>query len=378
MSLPSFSARPLSAGQYVPESPAFRQHLYSDGPYKVSAYTPDKSVSFVRNPSWVASSDPLRKAYVDTISVTMGLSQDNIQQQLQGGSADMALGNEVPPTASVSTLRRANDPDLTLNPTGGVNPYVIFNLTSGGNPAIEKPAVRQALNYAVDKAAVVQVLGGPTIAKPFGQIFPSGVVGNGYKTLDPYATPNSAGDPAKAKAMLAAAGYPNGITLKFAYRNNGNNPKIFATLQASLAKAGVTLKGVEIASKQYYAHFLPTVSNATSDQWDLAEPGWGPDWEGAAERSFFEPLLDGRSTGSNNFGRYNDPAVNALADKALATADATSAAQQWTTIDTKIMADAPWIPLIENVQANYHAKRVRNFEWNFFSNQGDYSDAAVQ
>ncbi len=42
------------------------------------------------------------------------------------------------------------------------------------------------------------------------------------------------------------------------------------------------------------------------------------------------------------------------------------------------MADAPWIPLIENVQPNYYGKRVRNFQWYFTANQGDYASVAVQ
>jgi len=60
MTLPPFSAVPIEAEAGLPGSPQVYTHMYSDGPYTISAYSPNKYIKFVRNPQWQASTDPLR------------------------------------------------------------------------------------------------------------------------------------------------------------------------------------------------------------------------------------------------------------------------------------------------------------------------------
>ena len=64
MTLAPFSAVPIEAESALPGTPGVYNHMYADGPYELSQYTPKKSITFVRNPEWKASTDPLRKAYV--------------------------------------------------------------------------------------------------------------------------------------------------------------------------------------------------------------------------------------------------------------------------------------------------------------------------
>jgi peptide/nickel transport system substrate-binding protein len=381
LTLPSSSPQPIEALSYIPDSPEYKQHTIADGPYQLTSYVPNKSYVFKHNPAWASSTDTLRKAYVDEVDVTLGLDEAGIQQQLQAGTGDMALGDEQVPAASLATLERTNDPGLTFNPTGGQNPYLVFNLASGGNKALQNLQVRQALNYAVNKQAVAQALGGTKVAAPTGQIFNQSVVGDGFQKQDIYATPNSAGDAAKAKSILAAAGYPNGLALTLAYRTDDPGPAIAATLQQGLKAAGVNLTLKAVSNHDFYNRFLAKADIAKSGQWDMAEPGWSPDWEGDSERSYFTVLLDGRIAGqpqSSDYGFYNNDAVNAAADKALATTDQAAAAQQWNQIDGMIMKDAPWVPLIAQTQANYHNHRVKNFLYYFSGAQGDYANVYVQ
>ncbi|HVV29737.1 MAG TPA: ABC transporter substrate-binding protein [Mycobacteriales bacterium] len=379
LTLTAASARPVEEMQYVPDSPDYRQHLISDGPYQITSYTADRSLTLQRNPVWEASTDSLRAAYVNEIDITMGASQEGIQQQIEAGTADVALGNEPVPTAALPGLIRSGDPQLHLNPTGGNNPYLVFNLLSP-NAAVGNVKVRQALNYAVDKSAIVQLLGGPRLAQPYNQIFTPSAVGAGYKAIDPYPTKNDAGDAAKARELLKDAGYPNGVTLKFSYRASGNGPKIAAALQQSVKAAGITLKLKPVPNRDYGDNYLAKTAIAKSGDWDIAEPGWGPDWEGAAERSYFTPLLDGRTyqDGSYNFGDYNNDAVNALADKAFAATSADDATKYWQQAEALMMADAPWVPLVINEQASFVSKRVKNFEYSFIANGPDFTQIAVQ
>ncbi len=164
------SPMPVESLSYLPDSPEFRQNFLSDGPYKIAKYVADKQIELVRNPAWKAESDPLRKAHVDAISITMGSDEGPVQQQLEAGTADMSWDTSVP-TANVPQLLARKDPRLVLGETGRTDPYVVINTQSpnqGG--ALKKLQVRQALNYAVNKKNVIQVLGGPELNQPLGQV----------------------------------------------------------------------------------------------------------------------------------------------------------------------------------------------------------------
>ena len=93
--------------------------------------------------------------------------------------------------------------------------------------------------------------------------------------------------------------------------------------------------------------------------------GWGPDWYGDAAKSFFAPLFSGAAsypaTGGSNYGYYNDPAVNTLITQAAASADQRPAAGKlWAKIDQAVMKDAPFYPITQGFQANYHSSFVHN------------------
>jgi ABC-type transport system substrate-binding protein len=374
LALPFSSPAPIESLDTLPDSPQARQAFVSDGPYTISKYVPEKSFDLVRNPAWKKSSDPIRAAHVDTITITEGSDEGPVQQQLMAGTADMSWDTFVP-TAQIPSLRAAKDPRLALVDNGSINPYITINTQSpNAGGALKKLAVRQAINYATNKKAIVQVLGGPDVYSPTGQVLTPTLVG--YQKFDPYATPDSAGDPAKAKAMLAAAGYPNGLDLTFLYRNKGKAPAIAATMQAELKKAGIRLKLKVVPNADFYTQHLQHPAATKSGDWDLAAPGWNPDWQGNAARSFLVPLLDGRQygEGSTNYNDYDSPVVNALIDKALAEKDLTKAADLWHQADVAVMKDAPWVPVATGKNPLFRSSRTQNWVYFDFANNGDITN----
>lgn len=374
LALPFSSPAPIESLDTLPDSPQARQAFISDGPYKIAKYTAEKLIELVRNPAWKKSSDPLRAAHVDTITITQGSDEGPVQQQLTAGTADMSWDTFVP-TAQIPSLRAANDKRLALVDNGAINPYISINLQSpNAGGALKKLAVRQAINYATNKKAIVQVLGGPDIYSPIGQVLTPTLLG--YKQFDPYATPDSSGDPAKAKAMLAAAGYPNGLDLIYLYRNKGKAPAIATTMQAELRKAGIRLKLKVVPNADFYTQHLQHPPATKTGDWDLAAPGWNPDWQGNAARSFLVPLLDGRQygEGSTNYNDYNSPVVNGLIDKALAEKDLTKVADLWHQADVEVMKDAPWVPVATGKNPLFHSSRTQNWVYFDFANNGDITN----
>ncbi|MCW2665382.1 MAG: hbpA 3 [Frankiales bacterium] len=374
MALPFASPAPVEHLNYLPDSPEFRQNFISSGPYKIEKYVADKQIELIRNPAWKAETDEVRGAHVDAISITQGSDEGPVFQQLQAGTADMAWDTYVP-TANVAQLLAVKDPKLALQDNGSTNPYVTINFDSpNAGKALSKLEVRQAINYAVNKKNIIQVLGGPELNAPLGQILTPAILG--YKQFDPYATPDSAGDPAKAKQMLADAGFPNGLDLIYLYRNRGKAPAIATTLQADLAKAGIRLKLKQVPPADFYTQHLQKPSATKSGDWDLAGPGWNPDWQGNAARSFFVPLLDGRQygEGSTNYNNYNNPEVNKLIDQALAESDPAKVADLWHQADKLVMADAPWVPITTGKNPLYRSKRVGNWVYFDLANNGDMTN----
>ena len=366
LQLDAFSPAPVESLAYVPGSAVSQQHTIADGPYQVQTYVPTKKIVFVRNPAWQASSDPIRKGYVDQINVTETGDQTTNQTTLQTNTAaEGAEWDSWPPVAAVPGLvaqMQHGSKNFSLGPTFSTNPYVVYNEVSPNNGgAMGKVAVRQAINYAINRAHLIQDLNGATLSPPLSHVLPDGI--NGAQDLpkgyDPYPF-----NQAKAKSLLASAGYKNGLSLKFLYRPSSSaSTKLFQTLQADLAPVGIKLVGVGVPAADFYAKYLIVPSVAKRGAWDVSLAGWGPDWYGDAATSFFKPLFYGAPSYppvGSNFGFYNNPAVNALITQASSQASASSAATMWAQADQMVMKDAPFYPITQPLQPLYHASYVHN------------------
>ncbi|MFN8192089.1 MAG: ABC transporter substrate-binding protein [Nocardioidaceae bacterium] len=359
LTLPAFSPAPVEVLDYLPGSQELGQHQVSDGPYQIDSWSPTKSITFSRNPAWNAESDPVRKAYVDKVVIDETVSQESIQQQLQTGtpSADMEFG-QAPPPSALPGLIAQKDPNFNLGETSSSNPYVVFNTVSpNNNKAMQDVRVRQALEYAINRDNILQVLGGPTVNPPLTHVLPDNITGSKNFDLYPY-------DPDKAKQLLSEAGYGNGLTLKFLYRNSSEgSSKTFQTVQQDLSKVGIKVEGVPSPDADFYTKYLQVPSAARGGVWDLSLAGWGADWYGDAALSFFAPLFSGAPSYppvGSNFGFYDNPDTNKLIQQAAVATTQGESSQLWQQADEQVMKDAAFFPITQPQQANYHAEQVHN------------------
>jgi peptide/nickel transport system substrate-binding protein len=358
LTLPAFSPAPEEVMKYVPASQQLGQHQVSDGPYQVDAWNPTKQITFSRNPAWDAATDPVRKAYVDKVVIDETVSQESTQQQLQTGTAgaDMEFNN-FPPPSQLPGLIAAKDPQLNLGDTSSSNPYIVFNTVSPNNGgALGTVAVRQALEYALNRSHIVQVLGGPKVNPPLSHVLPSNVSGSQSIDLYPH-------DAAKAKQLLQQAGV-SGMTLKFLYRpDSEGSRKAFQAAQQDLSQVGINVKGVPAPSADFYTKYLQVPSAARSGVWDLALAGWGADWYGNAALSFFAPLFSGQPSFppvGSNYGFYDSARTTSLIDQAKAAPTESQSSSLWQQADEQVMKDAAFFPITQPVQANYRAAQVHN------------------
>jgi len=357
LALPAFSPRAKEMNDYVPASAQEAQHTISDGPYQVESYNPAKTLVFTRNPAWDASTDSLRKAYVDKIVITETGNQDSITQQLQTStpSADLPFDSGPSSTDAVQLLN-ANHPNLNVESEIASNPYVLYNNESpNNNGALAKVQVRQAISYALNRANLIQVAGGPRLNPALTHVIPPQILGSKDFDLYPH-------DVAKAKSMLQAAGASN-MKLVFLFRpESSTSQKMFQTIQNDLKAVGITVTGRGVPNADFYTKYLFDPSKARKGVWDLSLAGWGPDWYGNAALSFFGPLFDGRvlPPNSSNFGLFKSDKVNSLIDQATKAQDQDEALGLWGQADRAVMEEAAFYPIADPNEGLLHATQVHN------------------
>ena len=205
LSLPFAFAR---AGEHQPQ--ADRRRLPpGTGPYMWKSYDPDKEAVLVRNPHfklWSADAQP--EGNPDQIVEKFGLSVEDEVTAVENGDADMVFDQDGIPAD------RLNEIDTKYASQAHVNQltadyYMAINVRV---PPFNNKLARQAVNYAVDRQAMVKIYGGPSLATASCQVLPPGFPG--YEQYCPYTAnpaPNGAGpwtapDVAKAKQLVQQSG----------------------------------------------------------------------------------------------------------------------------------------------------------------------------
>ena len=374
LAMPFASARPVEYDSYVPDSAQMRAHVISDGPYAITTYTPGKKIILTRDPAWKQSTDPLRHQYISEVDVTEGTSSpQTAMAELQAGSSDMMFDLPVP-TSQIPSLEAAHSPGLHIyGDTGSENPYLVFNTQSPDeNHAMSKLLVRQAIEYAINKVAIAKIYGG-TKLNPIlnGAVAPGNV---GYSQYNYYPTMNNEGNAAKCKSMLAQAGYPHGLTIKDAYRNAGDHPAVFASVQADLKACGINDVGVPEEQGPYYTFIMDGPNSSKAGQWDVTEAGWVPDWLGNNARANIVPLFQTDCQNpTTNFGCDSDPKVDNLIKTALVAPYEAAAAPSWIKAGQQVMRNAWIVPMTSQDVVVFTGKRVQNLIYNPIAQQFDIS-----
>jgi peptide/nickel transport system substrate-binding protein len=360
LSLPYFAPVPGEYAARYQVGANYDGHVVGSGPYNPTAHIPGASVVLDRNPNWDPATDPLRKAWVDRIQVKLDVSLSSIQQQIEHDGADLSLDSHVP-QRRLAVLRA--DPErarrLSVNPTGTLAFLVLE--THRGAGAIADVRVRRAVNYAIDKIAYRDAIAGnfaPT-GELASTILPPDSLG--YRAYDLYPTPGGRGDPAKAKDLLAQAGYPHGLTLTFVTQGSGRYAAATKPIQESLARAGIRLKPTYYHEAEIVEDSLAIPSKRRQHQ--LGQGGFIQDYPGDNARQSIVPQYDSRlpSSVSANFSEYDSPAVNRLIDRAVAEPGRDRRATLWAQIDQRIMRDAPMVPLVWENSSFEWASRVHGW-----------------
>jgi peptide/nickel transport system substrate-binding protein len=250
---------------------------------------------------------------------------------------------EVPPPDDVPSLTKDGFQVLT-NSYDHIWPWVLDTSKKPWNDV----RVRQAANYAIDRQALVdKVLKGT--AEPALQASPK--ANASYRAAnDTYGH-----DPAKAKELLAEAGYPNGFTTTLSYPTSGSGNMIPGpmneALQQNLAAVGikVELKPVEWASMltDFFVGKIPGGADMLNISLSYQQEGFWAMWFG---------------TGATlNTGHYSNPQVDTLFTRAKSELDAQKRSDIYAQASVLITKDAPWLFVVDDKNPRALAPNVKGF-----------------
>lgn len=343
----------------------------ASGPYQIQSYSPGKALILTRNPKWNKASDPNRPAYVNEIDYELGLSQSVITQRLiadQGQDQDaIQLDTTIDPASVAAVLNNPSVKPRAVSGATGATEMLTMNTTKAPFTNVK---VRQAMEYAVDKDTYVTARGGPVAGGvPTSTLLPPQGM-PGYLKYDLYPA-SSTGDPAKAKQLLASAGYPNGFTVTMDV--DSDDPSMVnasEAIQTALQRAGVKVNLQSVSGSTYYA---TTTSPSTAPQLSLQI--WGADWPYPS--TFLPPMFDGRLISANansDPSMLNNPAINAEIDKIARTGNAAKAATMYGQLDKMIMQLAPVVPLLSEHRVFLHGANVQNA---FITMEGTFNPLSI-
>lgn len=350
---------------------------FSSGPYKFESYTPNKSMVLVRNTNWSASTDDLRKALPDKITVTLTTNADDMDKRLINGDYDLDLNATGVGQAARAEVLGKNKGNAD-NPDTGFIRYAVF-------PTTVKPMdnihCRKAVILAADHKSLQTARGGPQAGGAIApNMLPLGIKG-ADGNYDPYnVLKDTSGNVEEAKKELKACGQPNGFKTTIAVRNN--KPIEIATaesLQESLKKVGITTELDEFDGAQT-SGIIGAPKTVKSKNYGIIIMGWGADFPSG--QGFLQPLVDSRfilESGNNNFAEIKDKSIDGLFDQALQQTDANAAAELYKQINQKVSEGAYYLPFTFEKNIIWRSSRLTNvYTADAYNGRYDYASLGVQ
>jgi ABC-type transport system substrate-binding protein len=308
----------------------FGKKPVGSGTFILKDWTIGQRLVFDRNPDYFNKDLP----YIDKVTVEVGQEPLVALLRLQQGEIDIA-GDGIPPA---KFLEIKNSPEGAQMIVDGEQLHTGYLTLNTKIKPLDDVKVRQAINMAVNKERITRILNGR--ATPANQPLPPLMPGYD-KAFTGYAF-----DVEKAKALLAEAGFPDGFETVLYSTNTDPQPRIAQAIQQDLAAIGVKAEVRALAQGNVIA------AGGTEGEAPMIWSGgmaWIADFPDPS--NFYGPILGcgGAVQGGWNWSWYCNEALDKRAIEADSMSDPAKVAERqaaWGKIFTDIMADAPWVPVI--------------------------------
>ncbi|HXP47318.1 MAG TPA: ABC transporter substrate-binding protein [Terriglobales bacterium] len=334
LSNPAIGIVPMGSGA------DFNQHLVGSGPFRLVRLEQDKEVVIERNPAYwgtPARVERVRFAVVpDTTTRALELRKGSADLEINALTADMVVA-----------IEKQRQLDVMRSP-GSTYAYLAFNLR---DPILKDVRVRQAIAYAIDRGPMIHYLW-RDMARPAASVLPPEhwAYDGGVRTYGH--------DPARARQLLDAAGYPERNGVRFHLTMNTSTEEstrlMAAVLQQQLREAGIAL---DIRTFEF-ATFYSDVQKGAFQLFSLRWVG------GNEDPDIFEHVFSSKSfpPKRGNRGYYSNPRVDELIDDARSTVDRERRKRDYDEIQRIVAEELPYVNLWYFDNVLVHSGRVRSVE----------------
>lgn len=330
---------PQRADHVAAAGEQLRRQPLGQGPFTLERWDEGRRLVLRRNPHyWDAA-----HIYLDAIELVENVPRDIEFLMFERGELDSA---ERPAAPDYLWLLSRPDWSPYIQQRAGMNAYG-SRMNVRREPFHDR-RVRQALNYALNKQHSVKLLSGTAVASH--GILPPGMFGRDDQ-LAPY--PH---DPARARTLLAQAGYPNGFDIDYVVMNDDEAERLATSLQSDFAEVGVRVH-IQPLSFATYGTAIGSVDGPA-----FSKATWTadyPDPTNFLDANFHSRMIANENSTNNSF--YANPTLDALLDAARSESDTAARAAMYRQAERILYDDAPWIWDYHQLMTEVVAPYVHNY-----------------
>ena len=321
--------------------PDFGKNPVGSGAFKFTSWALGQKLTLDKNTDYYREGLPK----LDQINFEVGVDPTVALQRLKNNEVDI-LGDSIPAANYIAEKENSDNEGLIIEGGQLQTGYVTLNVKI---KPLNNVKVRQAVNHAIDKDRIVQILNGRADAA--NQPLPPSMPGydTGYKGF--------AYDVAKSKALLAEAGLANGFSTELWTSNTDPNPRIAQSIQEDLAKVGIKASIKSLAQ----ANVIEAGGSGKAPMVWSGGMAWIADFPDPS--NFWGPILGcgGAVPGGWNWSQYCNKTLDAEAVKADAMTDPAKADERqklWGSVFTRAMDEAPWVPIFNEKRITMKSSRL--------------------
>lgn len=296
------------------------------GPFVLESISAEDRAILKKNPTYWGKDDQGNQLpYLDEIDFVYSPDVAGQVQGLQGGALNWVGG-----LSSEQKLTVENSPDLKVETTN-TNYCFELQIRVDKKPASDL-AFRQAIMAGTDRQAIVD-LAAPGVADPGNGT----LVGPAY--ANDYLSESVPFDQAKAKQLLADAGYGGGVDIKLVAQNTDPVPAIATAWQAQMKEIGINVEIQQVPVDVYYA-------DKGTDNWYQADFSIVDYGTRAVPNTYFQLALT--STAPWNYSRWRNPDFDALSEQISGELDAGKRADLYKQAQQLLQQEVPMMNFLVN------------------------------
>jgi ABC-type transport system substrate-binding protein len=320
----------------VAEGKSWADHPFGTGPYMVQSWQHGRQMILVRNPNYFHTGIP----HVPRVVIQFGLDEHLQILRAEKNQLDLP-GNLVTSTDYLALRSGQYQKQLVSVRDIGVW-YLSLNMKMA--PFKGNLKLRRAFNMAIDKPHIIRLLNGRGLT--MNGILPPTMPGSN-PSFHSYSY-----NPAQARRLLAQAGYkPGKLNLSMLYIQGPDADRVADAIRQNLGAIGVNVTLKPVSSDTAYAEIY------TPNKVAFSLFHWGQDYPDPSD--FFDPILS--CTASSNAAFYCNHTVDSLGDRARADTNVPQRYAIYRQMEKLVMADAPWVPLWDDIFYDFHSAGVTNF-----------------